>query len=316
MVVLAALLALTAAACNGVVEKAIVEEETIEAVQEEEEPVSSVMDVACGVQTRESPIDRVAHDLPGVEAVEACEDITYARPDELDLAFDIYLPPGLRRDETRPAVVFLHGEDLGRDRLEDPIHGNYKLHQQHVARLTAALGYVGLPFVRRGTGRGELEPAVEDARQFLAFVDEHAEELFVDRERVCIWAISGGTWLGAWLALTAERPAIRCAVIVDGPLALPTLAESRFGWPLPEEQERWDPTQHASADAPALFITRASGKGPAIHASTQAFLDAADDVGMAYQLHDYTGRRLLSGNSDETRAIIERMIAFLTEHLD
>lgn len=306
MVALAALLALTAAACNGVVEEAGVEEETI----------SSVMGIACAVQTRETGIDRIAHDLSGVETVEACEDITYARAGELDLAFDVYLPPGLRRDEARPAVVFLHGEVLGGDRLEDPIHGNYKLHQQHVARLTAVLGYVGLPFVRRGTGRGELEPAVEDARQFLAFVDEHAEELFVDRERVCIWAISGGTWLGAWLALTAERPAIRCAVIVDGPLALPTLAEMPFGWPLPEEGERWDPTQHASADAPALFITRASGKGPAIHASTQAFLDAADDVGMGYQFHDYTGRLLLSGESDETRAIIERMIAFLNEHLD
>jgi acetyl esterase/lipase len=276
------------------------------------------MGVECGAPASEIRINLIAHDLPGAEEVEVCEGIPFGQSGDTELAFDLYLPPDLQPGERRPAVIFLHGDGAGLG-AGQAIDENWKSDGQHILRLMALLGYVGLSFDRRLSGFSEFGPGVEDAERLLSYVDQRADELFADANRICLWSISGGTWLGAWLTLTSEQPAIRCAVMADGPLALPALGEgySPFAPAAPDELARWDPAQHVRPEAPGLLITRASLDDRQLRESVHAFVEHADEVGMPYELHDYGGGHVswITAHTEERRAILERMIAFLDEYL-
>jgi dipeptidyl aminopeptidase/acylaminoacyl peptidase len=107
--------------------------------------------------------------------------------DGFKLDADIYLPPGYREGERRPALLAISGYT-----------GLKPLHPARFARTFAPRGYVCLAFDYRGFGdsegpRGRLVPQeqVEDTRAAISFLETVPE---VDPERIGLigWAVGGG----------------------------------------------------------------------------------------------------------------------------
>ncbi len=71
-----------------------------------------------------SPIDPLSYgvvlDDPGMKKVIVKKDITYLKDGQGSLNIDIYSPPNLKSNETRPAVIFLNaiGETPGQRKVK------------------------------------------------------------------------------------------------------------------------------------------------------------------------------------------------------
>jgi hypothetical protein len=51
----------------------------------------------------------VVYSVPGMDQVTVRKDLVYTKSDDPNVKMDLYLPPGLKPGEKRPAVLFLHG---------------------------------------------------------------------------------------------------------------------------------------------------------------------------------------------------------------
>lgn len=123
--------------------------------------------------------------------------------DGLRLDGELYLPPGLKAGERRPAVIALSG-----------YQGLKGLQPARFARALVPLGYVCLGFDYRGFGlsegqRGRLVPQeqCEDVRAALSFLETVPE---VDSGAISLvgWALGGGVAI----VTAADDPRVRCVV--------------------------------------------------------------------------------------------------------
>jgi acetyl esterase/lipase len=148
----------------------------------------------------------VVYSVPGMERVEVRKDLVYEQTDDPNLRMDVYTPPGLAAGARLPAVVFLHGGAPTRFQPKD--WGVY----QSWGRLVAASGMAAVTFTYRiGFPASHLAESGADVANAIAYVRAHADELHVDRDRLCLASYSaGGPMLGPYLR---NAPAhVRCLV--------------------------------------------------------------------------------------------------------
>src|SRR5215216_5139226 len=81
----------------------------------------------------------VVYDIPETDKVTLLPDVTYLRDDKGTQTLDIYLPPGHKASDRRPAVVFLNA--IG-DRPGDKVK-RWEIYKSW-PRLVAAHGIVGI----------------------------------------------------------------------------------------------------------------------------------------------------------------------------
>lgn len=226
---------------------------------EEEWPVGGV--VAPGEDCALIVGEGLAYETPGMDTVEVTCDLVYkAAPSGLDQTLDVFKPAGTQPGEALPAVIFFNnnGSDNGNrgrwpgDR-EHWIHSNEKYRAENHGRVLASLGMVGITFNLSSypmrfdygePGEETMAFAVEDAEDLLSYVSEHAADLNVDPERLCVWTLGTGSMVGAYTALTGD-PQISCAVVFAGTL----------DW---DFAGRYNPAELVSADMPPFFIARAA----------------------------------------------------------
>lgn len=146
--------------------------------------------------------------------------IGYQPTAEGALNMDVYVPPALPQSERCPAVVFVHGGPISPLLSLPPT--DWGVFRGYGA-LAAASGWIGVTFNHRYFGIDQLEPAARDIAAAVAYLREHAPELQVDGDRLCLWAFSGG---GAFLADTLREPppCVRCLVAYYSVLDLRPLA--------------------------------------------------------------------------------------------
>ena len=142
---------------------------------------------------------KVVYSVPGMDKVKAYKDLLYKRTKDRDLLADVYVPPNLAQGESRPGVIFVHGGYLPPNLLTQPKDwGVFKSYGQ----LVAASGFVGITFNHRYYGRDHLDIAQNDIIDLVDYVREHASEFSLDKDRLCVWAFSGGGPLISWLIRT------------------------------------------------------------------------------------------------------------------
>lgn len=159
----------------------------------------------------------VVYTLPGMDRVQVEKDIIYRGHGNSSLAMDVYRPADLSPGQTRPAVVFVHG-DAPPDTL-----GSAKEWGQYTSwgRLAAASGLIGITFNHRSTLQfSQTDEALRDIEAALAYVRDHAADLGVDAERICFWVCSAGGF-ALKLVLKANPVYVRCVVAYYPVLDLP-----------------------------------------------------------------------------------------------
>jgi len=144
----------------------------------------------------------VVYQIPGMDDVLVKSDLRYA--DEAHALMDVYIPPGLKSDERRPAVVYIHGSvPPGAPAKNMGVFKSW-------GRLAAVSGLIGVTFTHRlGYPKPMLADAASDVTAAINYVRTNADALNIDEDQLSMAAYSGG---GPMLSLALrERPAyVRC----------------------------------------------------------------------------------------------------------
>jgi tetratricopeptide (TPR) repeat protein len=225
---------------------------------------------------------RIVYQVPAMQKVIIKEKLPFRTVNDTTLTFDIYYPPGFNFRSNLPLVIFNNGVGS----LEIPRWGVYK----DWARLIAAGGMIAINHQSRGG------PALEDCESLVDYLRVHASELNIDPNRIGLWACSTNTRNGTRLAYKTRPNDIKALVIYYG--VIDSLGELRQDLP--------------------LFLVRAGLDAQGINIGMENFVQAAMVQDIRFELINY-----LEGihafdiytNTDESREIIRRTVAFLKNNL-
>ncbi|MEU1310947.1 alpha/beta fold hydrolase [Streptomyces cinnamoneus] len=182
---------------------------------------------------------------------------------------DLYVPEA---DEPRPAVVFVHGGPLPAG--TEPTPRDWPTFVGY-GRYAAALGAVGVTLDHRLHDLAGYGSAAEDV---VAAIELVRADPRVDGERIALWFFSGGGLLSAdWLA---EPPAwLRC-VAASYPILAPLP-----GWGVVGPRFRPAVAVRSAGRLP-IVLTRAGLEQPALAATVEEFVTAAEDCKATVEVID------------------------------
>ena len=194
--------------------------------------------------------------VPEGAEVEVKQDRIYKRADGRKLGMDVYLPADRKPGARLPAVLFVHGGPIPDDL---PVAAKDLGQYTSYGRLMASSGLAAVTFTNRFTSTEMLPKAGEDVIDAVAYVREHADELSVDSDRFCVWAVSAGSLFIA--PMLRERPAfLRCAVLYYGVMDPAALEEVGMTGVPEFFVDEYDATEDIAASEdtlPRLIVGRA-----------------------------------------------------------
>jgi acetyl esterase/lipase len=257
---------------------------------------------------------RIVYAVPGMAERSATKDVVYKQAGASALTMDVWSPA---QAGPRPAIVFVHGGPIPGDlRTQPKDWGVYVSYGQ----LAAASGFVGITFNHRLHGLDRIADAQADVVDLVGYLRANAARHGIDRDRVCLWAFSGGgTLLSA--AFGDQLAGVRCLVSFYGLL---DRRPERADIPASisdEALQQLSPVHHVAAGhrVPPMLIARAGKDAPQINATVDAFVREAKTRNAPVQVIEHpTGRHGFDtlDNDDRSRAVIAEAIQFITTQLD
>jgi dienelactone hydrolase len=259
---------------------------------------------------------RVVYTLPGMDTASVQRNVPYKMVGEppAPLGMDVYTPLAMDKAERRPAVIFVHGGPV-------PLGPSVKDWSVFVSwgQLAAASGFVGITFNHRFNSAQLAPEADKDVADLVAYVRKNAADLGVDRDRMAIWAFSGG---GLFLARWVGEPPLFVRALVSY-YAVLDIREPPSGQPdkLSSEvrAQLSAVARLATATRPVpLLIARAGQDNPFINGTVDAFVAEALKQNLPFELLNHPdGRHAFDILDDDTRSreIVARTLAFLKSNL-
>lgn len=245
--------------------------------------------------------------LPGMDRVVVHSNLEYTNANDPLVRMDVYVPPGLRADERRPIVVFVHGGVPVSLPVKDM--GAYR----SWGRLVASQGMIAVTFTHRlRFPLRQVEEAAADARAAIEFARANAAKFNADPERVCIAAFSAGGPLTT-VALQDELRYVRCQ------LALYPLVDAA-GSGFANENRFALATYVDRATFVPLFIARAGRDAiPTLNERLDRFVASALAGNAPITLMNHpTGVHGFDVENDDERSreIIRAALEFMKTHLN
>jgi dienelactone hydrolase len=223
----------------------------------------------------------VVYRLPAMETVIVKKDVVYKTVDGASLKMDVYYPPQMGKSDKLPLVIFNNGVGA----LEIP---QWRVYQDW-ARLAAASGLIAVNYQSRPNN------AFKDSEDLLEYLRQNASTLQIDENRIGIWTCSANVNVGLPLAMQANRPYIRCAVIYYGMANVQTFRQN-----LP------------------LLIVRAGQDSYSLNKAIDEFVKNALARELNLEFVNYLeGQHAFDilDDNDRSRRIIKQTLDFLTTHL-
>ncbi|HXG63605.1 MAG TPA: alpha/beta hydrolase [Blastocatellia bacterium] len=259
---------------------------------------------------------RIVYTVPGMEQVRVRKDLTYKRAADAELKMDVYTPTDLQSGARRPAVIFIHGGYLPPNlRTKPKDWGVYVSYGQ----LLAASGFIAVTFNHRFYGWDRLGDAQSDVTDLIAYVRNNADSLNVDKDRLSLWAFSGG---GPFLsqAVRDAPPYVRCVVSYYAILDLQPLRKEIPAAVADEALREFSPFYHLGRkgkEVPPVFIARAGLDRPELNNTIDRFVQEALAKNVTIDLSNHpSGRHAFDilDDNDRSREIIKRTVDFIRAH--
>jgi acetyl esterase/lipase len=258
---------------------------------------------------------RVVYTVPMMDQVKVLKNLTYKVVDGTPLKADVYIPPGSGPLE-RPAVIFVHGGPIPGNLLTSPKEwGIFTSYGQ----IIAASRFIGVTFNHRFYGGERLADAQSDVDDLVVFVRENAASLGVDKDRISVWAFSGG---GPFLTTFLREPPsyITCMVAYYAVMDLRGMRASASSTVTDETLERFSPVGNmadGSKQIAPVFVARAGLDNPLLNESIERFIHEAVSKNVMIDFCNHPGGRhgfdVLDDN-DRSREIIRHTIDFIKSH--
>lgn len=254
---------------------------------------------------------RVVYSLPGMKLARVKKNLTYKQVGDLQLQMDVYAPRKLRRNERRPAIIFVPGDapwDILKDIKDWGVYVSY-------GELAAATGYVGVTFNHRSTALfTKIRDVAGDVDELVSYVRSHADSLNIDRERICVWAFSAG---GPFIrSILNEKPGfVRCIVTY---YALLGLAKDAAPDEVVKEFTIANYLSRNPKQLAPMLIVRAGKDFPFINDSVDQFLREAVRQNINLEFINYVEGEHgfdVVNDQERTREIIKRTLDFIKSHL-
>lgn len=254
----------------------------------------------------------VVYRLPGMERVTVKSNLKYVATGEPHMLMDVYVPPGLAKSERRPAVLFIHGSVPPGSPAKDM--GVFRSWGQ----LAAVSNMVGVTFTHRlGFPKPMLNEAAADLNAALNYIRTNADELNIDKDRICLAVYSGG---GPLLSVALrDKPAyVRCLVAFYAFLDIQQ-SEPHRAHESAETLKSFSPITYLTSDAAPLFIARAGLDAvPTLNDSIDRFIQTAMTrnasitvVNHPQGLHAFD----IQNDDERSREIIEAALTFMRTQL-
>jgi acetyl esterase/lipase len=258
---------------------------------------------------------RIVYTVPGMEAVTVYRDLVYRTAGQTELKMDVYCPADLREGARAPVVILVHGGPIGMPRSAKDM-GVFVSYGE----LLAASGLVAVTFNHRFYSPSHLHEAASDVAHAIDYVRSNADSLRVDRDRVGVWAFSGG---GGFLSLPMrDVPAfVRCLVSYYAILDLQVPPPGHESELSEETRKEFSPLFHLTMNAskiPPIFIARAGLDNPWLNATVDRFVQEAIAKNAALEIITHPGGHHgfdILDDDARSRAIIQRTLLFLKTHL-
>jgi len=258
---------------------------------------------------------RIVYRVPGMDQVQVRRNLVYRVVGEARLELDVYSPPAALAGARRPAVILIHGGPVpaGASAKNMGVFLSY-------GELLAASGLTAVTFSHRFYGASALADAAGDVAAAVDYVRGHAEELGIDRDRIALWAFSGG---GPFLsqALRERWPFVRAIVAYYAVLDLQVPPPGAASGITDETRREFSPVHHLAAggeQTPPLFVARAGRDNPWLNASIDRFVQEALARNAPLELMTHPAGQHgfdVLNDDDRSREIIARTLDFLKRRL-
>ncbi|MEE2906483.1 MAG: alpha/beta hydrolase [Planctomycetota bacterium] len=235
----------------------------------------------------QEPIDPIGK-LPGVERIQdvyVVNDVPYAR-DHARQVMDVAMPTS--HEGLLPVVVIIHGGGWA---------GGDKADVRPFILPTAQGGCLVISPNYRLAPSDPAPAAIHDIKHLLHWLDENAEELGIDRERVALMGFSAGGHLSALAGMTSDtrvldpptkdrekagRVPVRCVASIGGPMELtatfPGGGEAYVvGWAGPSGRQKGGPRALYS---PVRWVSRQDPPILLIHGEADPIVPLKNIAGM------------------------------------
>jgi dienelactone hydrolase len=225
---------------------------------------------------------------PDEAAVDVHAGLGYVVAGGRELPMDLYRPAG--HQGAVPVVLLVHGEAAPAALRGVRGWGQYA----GWGRLLAAQGLAAVVFEHRAIKEAGIAAVDAEVDAAIAAVAGRAGELGVDGGRLGVAGFSAGAMLAARAVARAPRR-LRCAALCYGPLEVEP-----------------DPAM------PPLLVVRAGRDHPELNRAIEAFLVAALAANLPVELVNHPdGHHAFDtvDDTDRSRRVIRRVLAFLGEHL-
>ena len=258
---------------------------------------------------------RVVYTLPGMDLVRVERNRAYREVAGSRLEMDVYSPAEAARGAALPVVILIHGGPVpaGASAKNMGVFLSY-------GELLAASGLMAVAFSHRFYAASALAEAAGDVAAAVTHARDHAEELGIDRDRVALWAFSGG---GPLLspALRERWPFVRAIAAYYAALDLQVPAPGAGSAITDETRREFSPLHHLAAageQTPPLFVARAGRDNPWLNASIDRFVQEAIARNAPLELMTHPAGQHgfdILDDDDRSREIIARTLDFLKRRL-
>ena len=256
----------------------------------------------------------LVYKVPEMEDVIIKKDIEYLSEQENSLTVDMYYPPGFKFESNLPAVLVVFG--FSNDSLIKlfGIRGKEHSWYRSWGKLIAASGMAALIY--------ETDSPEEDLDILLQFLQDHADDYCIDRNRLGIYACSGNVPTALVNCMDETKKYIHCAAFYYGFMLMtdqeyiPEIEafSERFGFLTPQ----LNADLKLRDDLPLLIVRVGLENTPHLNSSIDHFFAKAVSQNLQINFINYAeGRHGFDAydDNDLSRDIIKKTLDFWKFHL-
>jgi dienelactone hydrolase len=258
----------------------------------------------------------IVYTVPGMDAVTVRRDLVYRTAGQTELKMDVYCPADMREGSRAPVVILVHGGPVGM-KMSPKDWGIFMSYGE----LIAASGLVAVTFNHRFYSPSHIHDGAGDIAHAIDYMRGNADSLHVDKDRVGVWAFSGG---GVFLSLPMRDVPefVRCLVSYYAILDLQVPPPGNESGLSEQTRKEFSPLFHLTMNAskiPPIFIARAGLDNPWLNATVDRFIHEAIARNAALEIITHPGGHHgfdILDDDARSRVIIQRTLFFLKTHLE